>query len=94
MLESSVNRELEAVNSEFHKNIDSDDWRLHQILKTLGNSEHDYAKFNIGNLETLRDLPNAKGLCVRDELFKFHKQHYSANAMTLCVLGKGSFLCF
>ena len=49
MLESSVNRELEAVNSEFQKNVDNDDWRLLQLSKSLSDSNHDYSKFNIGN---------------------------------------------
>lgn len=48
MLEDSVNRELEAVNSEYFKNLDNDDWRLHQLSKTLSDEKHDYYKFNIG----------------------------------------------
>ncbi|KAH7641203.1 insulin-degrading enzyme-like protein [Dermatophagoides farinae] len=88
MLESSVNRELEAVNSEFEKNIKSDSWRSLQIKKSLGSPKHDFYKFNIGNYETLRDLPNSSGINIRDELFKFYEQWYSANTMCLCVYGK------
>lgn len=50
MLEDSVNRELDAVNSEFDKNLDNDDWRLLQIKKSLSDSNHDFHKFNIGNV--------------------------------------------
>jgi len=50
MLESSVNRELEAVNSEYFKNLDNDEWRLLQLSKTLSDEDHDYYKFNIGNI--------------------------------------------
>ena len=48
MLESSVSRELEAVNSEYFKNVDNDDWRIHQLSKTISDKKHDYYKFNIG----------------------------------------------
>lgn len=50
ILESSSTRELEAVNSEYFKNVDNDDWRLHQISKTISDPDHDYSKFNIGNI--------------------------------------------
>ncbi|KAH9424396.1 hypothetical protein DERP_004580 [Dermatophagoides pteronyssinus] len=90
MLESSVNRELEAVNSEFEKNIKDDSWRLLQIKKLLGSSKHDFYKFNIGNYETLRDGPNSLNINIREELFKFYEKWYSANMMCLCVYGKES----
>ena len=41
--------------------------------------------FAIGSLQTLADRPNSK---VRDELMDFYDRHYSANLMTLVVLGK------
>lgn len=89
MLEDSVNRELEAVNSEFDKNIKSDGWRSLQIKKLLSTKDHDYAKFSIGNYATLRDSPQVSSLNIRDELLKFYQKWYSANMMCLCVLGKG-----
>lgn len=49
MLEGSVNRELEAVNSEFDKNLKNDFWRKSQIKKLLGNPKHDFNKFTCGN---------------------------------------------
>lgn len=108
-MESSSTRELEAVNSEYQKNVDNDDWRLHQISKTISDPDHgkiivsfyyilvnclfiksDYSKFNIGNLETLRDIPSSQGINTREALLKFHDQWYSSNLMSLCVLGKES----
>lgn len=90
ILESSSSRELEAVNSEFLKNLDNDDWRLQQLSKSLSDPQHDYFKFNIGNLSTLRDIPLEKNINTRDELLKFHDKWYSANIMCLAVLGKES----
>ena len=88
MLADSVTREMEAVNSEYQKNKENDGWRECQIQRLLGDQTHDFSKFNIGNLETLRDVPNSKKLDIRQELFKFHEKWYSANNMHLCVLGK------
>lgn len=90
MLEDSVNRELEAVNSEYFLNLDNDDWRLSQLSRSIGEKTHDYCKFNIGNWETLRDEPKSRNINVRDALLEFHRTWYSANIMTLCVLGKES----
>lgn len=35
------------------------------------------------------DTPKEKNIDTREALLKFHKRYYSANIMTLCVLGKG-----
>lgn len=43
-----------------------------------------------GNIKTLKEVPEAKGINVRDELLKFHDTWYSANIMALAVLGKGN----
>ncbi|PZC78546.1 hypothetical protein B5X24_HaOG202112 [Helicoverpa armigera] len=41
-----------------------------------------------GNRETLETIPKSKGIDVRKELLKFHSKWYSANIMTLVVVGK------
>ena len=43
----------------------------------------------IGNKHTLETHPQEQGIDVREELLKFHASHYSANIMSLVVLGKG-----
>lgn len=55
MHEGSVNRELEAVNSEFDKNLKNDHWRKSQIKKLLGNPNHDYNKFSCGKFFLLNN---------------------------------------
>ncbi len=49
-----------------------------------------------GNKETLLTKPQEQGIDTRQELLKFHAKNYSANIMTLAVLGKGTlyFLMF
>ncbi|XP_063543756.1 insulin-degrading enzyme [Cydia strobilella] len=88
--ESATGRELSAVNSEHEKNTSSDTWRLDQLNKSTADKKHPYHKFGTGNRETLETTPKAKGIDVRKELLKFHDTWYSANIMTLAVIGKES----
>jgi insulysin len=89
-LESTLDRELRAVDSENKKNLQSDAWRLMQLNKSLSNPAHPYHHFSTGNLQTLRDDPQKRGIDVRSEFIDFHKKHYSANRMKLVVLGRES----
>jgi len=87
-LASTVDRELRAVDSENKKNLQSDQWRLHQLDKSLSNPQHPYCHFSTGNLEVLQTEPEAKGIDVRSKFMDFHSKHYSANRMKLVVLGR------
>lgn len=87
-LENTLDRELRAVDSENKKNLQSDQWRLHQLEKSLSNPKHPFCHFSTGNLETLKTLPEARGINVRDKFIEFYEKHYSANRMKLCVLGR------
>lgn len=81
---------MNAVDSENKKNLQSDVWRLSQLVKTLSNSKHPYHHFSTGNLKTLKDDPEKRGVKIRDEFIKFYEKHYSANRMKLVVLGRES----
>jgi insulysin len=81
---------LNAVDSENKKNLQSDMWRLSQLVKTLSNSKHPYHHFSTGNLKTLKEDPEKRGVKIRDEFIKFYERHYSANRMKLVVLGRES----
>lgn len=89
-LESTLDRELRAVDSENKKNLQSDLWRLMQLNKSLSNPKHPYSHFSTGNLQTLKEEPEKRGLNVRDEFIKHYERHYSANRMKLVVLGRES----
>jgi secreted Zn-dependent insulinase-like peptidase len=80
-----VDREKNAVHSEYQSRKKDDDIRLHQAWKRVANPEHPFSNFNVGNLDTLSDREGAK---VRDELIDFYSRHYSANIMALVVLGR------
>jgi insulysin len=87
-LENTLDRELRAVDSENKKNLQNDQWRLHQLKKSLSNTKHPFCHFSTGSLETLKTIPEAKGVNVRDKFIEFYEKHYSANRMKLCVLGR------
>jgi insulysin len=89
-LASTLDRELRAVDSENKKNLQSDVWRLSQLGKSLSNPKHPYHNFSTGNLRTLRDEPEKRGVEVRQEFINFYERHYSANRMKLVVLGRES----
>jgi insulysin len=89
--ESSVTREISAVNSEHEKNVSVDAWRTRMVNKTLANPNHPYSKFSTGNVNTLMDFPKRYGIDVRAELVEFHGKWYrSGNLMNLAVIGKNS----
>ncbi|KAK1840286.1 a-pheromone processing metallopeptidase ste23 [Colletotrichum chrysophilum] len=87
-LESILDRELRAVDSENKKNLQSDQWRLRQLIKSLSNPNHPFSHFSTGNFEVLKTQPEANGVNVRAKFMEFHEKHYSANRMKLVVLGR------
>lgn len=82
-----VDREKNAVEAEYQMSLKSDGRRGLDVLQEVMNAEHPYSQFSVGSLQTLADRPNST---VRDELLKFYKKHYSANAMRLVVFGAQS----
>jgi secreted Zn-dependent insulinase-like peptidase len=80
-----VSRERQVVHSEYTSKFKSDGRRVLYAGKQVMNPDHPYARFAVGNNETLADRD---GSSIRDELIRFYKEHYSANIMALAVLGK------
>ena len=87
-LDSCTDRELNAVDSEHMKNLQADSWRAYQITKDICDSNHPYSRFSTGNKFTLAERPASLGINTRQELIEFHKKYYSANIMTVSLLGK------
>eukprot|EP01100_Stratorugosa_tubuloviscum_P005628 TRINITY_DN250_c0_g1_i1.p1 TRINITY_DN250_c0_g1~~TRINITY_DN250_c0_g1_i1.p1 ORF type:complete len:1068 (-),score=379.42 TRINITY_DN250_c0_g1_i1:64-2979(-) len=85
--ESSTEREIQAVNNENQKNLQSDAWRENQLLKSLANKKHPHYKFGTGDVNTLKNSPTEKGIDVRSALLKFHATYYFASQMKLVIYG-------
>ncbi len=78
-----VEREKNAVHSEYLGKIKTDGRRFYAAMQQAFNPESPYAQFSVGSLDTLADRPNQT---VHQDLLKFYKQYYSANLMRLVVL--------
>jgi insulysin len=87
-LADCTDRELQAVDSEFKANLQTDLLRLSQLERSLSNPSYPYNSFGIGNLVSLKEQPLEKGLDVRLAFLKFYETYYSANIMKLVVLGR------
>lgn len=82
-----VDRERQAVNSEFTSNIKDDGRRFYSVEKAAANPAHPFSQFAVGNLTTLENTDDNP---LRPDLVQFWKTHYSANLMTLTVYGPQS----
>ncbi len=82
-----VDRERHAVESEYKLRIKNESRRRSDIFSQIVNPEHPLSMFRTGNLETLADR---KDDSVRSALVKFYDRYYSANLMSLVVLGSSS----
>ncbi len=78
-----VEREKNAVNSEYQLYLKDDDWRSSAVEKQVMNQTHPGAKFSVGSLDTLSGD-------VRTDLVEFYRTHYSADQMALVVVGSQS----
>ncbi|MGL5047387.1 MAG: insulinase family protein [Shewanella sp.] len=77
-----VDRERQAIESEFSLKLKDDIRRTYQVLKETVNPLHPFSKFSVGNLVTL----GGEQAQIRSELLDFYQSHYSANLMTLCLV--------
>eukprot|EP00980_Cylindrotheca_fusiformis_P021601 scaffold8454_cov136-Cylindrotheca_fusiformis.AAC.2 len=90
MLESSVERELKSIESEFQLVKNSDSCRVqHLMCHTCGHDieEHPIAKFSWGNLRSLQDEPKERNVDPLERLWAFYKEYYFASVMRLVVIG-------
>ena len=89
MKEEAMQREREAVDSEFQMALPSDDNRVIQIFGGLATAQHPMAKFMWGNIDSLKP----KGLSdkeIHERLHKFWSRHYTAQSLYLAVQSQHS----
>ncbi|MFT5636214.1 MAG: insulysin [Cognaticolwellia sp.] len=85
--EEFVNKERKNIDAEFKLKLKDDIRRLYDVHKETINQAHPFAKFSVGNSETLADKA---GYNLRDELCDFFQKNYQANFMTLVLEGPQS----
>jgi len=80
-------KERNAVNNEWSMQKAQDGWNTFRLDGLIANPKNPRTKFNIGNLETLKDKEGSK---LHEEMLAFYKRYYSANIMRLTLVGKQS----
>ena len=80
--EAYVDRERNAVHSEYESKRLDDGRRIYVAKKEAMNPEHNWTQFAVGNLETLENTTENP---IRPDLIEFYNRYYSANLMTLVV---------
>lgn len=81
---SLMNKEIEAVNSENDKNLNNDNWRQHQLIRSLANPRHPFSKFGTGSKSTLGSI---EGQVLHQKIKNFYKKYYVPENMKLVVEG-------
>ncbi|WP_372878360.1 insulinase family protein [Spongiibacter marinus] len=82
-----VQREVNAVESEYRARLRNDRRRELAVFKEQLAPQHPFSKFSVGNLQTLQADREA---ALREQLLAFYQRYYSANIMSLTVVGRES----
>ncbi|XP_046906289.1 nardilysin b [Hypomesus transpacificus] len=88
MIEDAIDREVEAVDSEYQLARPSDSHRKEMLFGSLAKPSHPMGKFCWGNAQTLKHEPREKHINTYQRLRDFWKRYYSAHYMTLTVQSK------
>lgn len=84
--ESAMERELEAIDSEFQSSLTDDGARLQQLLGVSSIDNHVLQKFSWGNEYSLKLFPSEKKVNVPALLKSFHRKHYLPSNMKLVMV--------
>lgn len=80
----SVNREINAVDSEHKKNINDNYWNLFHFFGLISKKNSQINRFGTGNLDTLQK----KG--IRDEMIKFYNDYYVSENICIGIISPNS----
>ncbi len=78
---TETEKERNAIDAEFKLKIKDDSRRIYQAHKETVNPDHPFAKFSVGNQQTLAD----RQTCISDELRQFFNTYYQAQWMSLVL---------
>uniref|UniRef100_UPI00065018B8 insulinase family protein n=1 Tax=Halomonas sp. PR-M31 TaxID=1471202 RepID=UPI00065018B8 len=77
-----VERERNAVHSEYQARLRDDGRRLYEAMDQALNQEHPATRFSVGSLKTLTDGEEP----LRQQLIDFYEDYYGANVMHLSIV--------
>ncbi|KAJ2545455.1 metalloprotease [Coemansia sp. RSA 1853] len=85
-----IDREVNAVDSEYKGLQQDDEMYLQQLKKVLTSNKHPYSRFFAGNLQTLKEAAQNLNLSLHEQVAKLYQKYYSADIMNLVVAGNYS----
>lgn len=88
MLKEAMQRERQAVESEFAQKMNGEGVRRDQLIASLGQPDHPSSIFSWGNLKTLKE--NIDDESLYQKVHEFRRRHYSAHRMYLCLQSRFS----
>lgn len=81
--DEAVLKERQAIEAEFSMKLKDDGRRIYQAHKETINPLHPFAKFSVGNLQTLDDRAEQSA---QQAVQQFYQEQYSASRMTLVLV--------
>ncbi|CCE63039.1 hypothetical protein TPHA_0D04060 [Tetrapisispora phaffii CBS 4417] len=88
--ETSVNKEIYAIESEHDGNTCNLTKILYHATRLLANSKHPFSRFSTGNITTLGKGAKLLKTTSKKLLESYFKTNYNASNMTLCIKGPQS----
>jgi nardilysin len=82
----AMERELQAIESEFSLALSDDGARLQQLLGMSSSSDHVLRKFSWGNEYSLKTVPEQHKVDAHHMIRRFHATHYTPNRMKLVMV--------
>jgi len=89
LTQDCTDREINAVDSEFQGGMTNPWWRYIGIMNQSANPDHPF-HVACGNNKVLKDEPKERGIDLYEEMVKLYESCYSANGMTLVIIGRES----
>ncbi|QLQ82480.1 hypothetical protein HG537_0H02420 [Torulaspora globosa] len=87
---ASINKEVYAIQNEHDSNISNTNKILYHATRLLSDENHPFSRFMTGNMSTLKNGTQLKGLNLRSSLLRFFRNNYAGCKMTLCIRGPQS----
>ncbi|KAM9325165.1 nardilysin [Gastrophryne carolinensis] len=85
MVRDAIDREVQAVDSEYELARPSDSNRKEMLFGSMAKPSHPMSKFFWGNAQTLKYEPQEKNIDTHARLREFYRTFYSAHYMTLAI---------
>ena len=92
MSQDSVEKEINAIQSEYENSLSNSAKQQLYLLQKFANPAHPFYEFRCGNKKTLIDIPLSKGLNPYEALHEFYNSTYSANLMNLVIVSDKNIL--